>query len=48
MALADTVFDTANKIPLRVSIEGNVGCGKSTLIRHFKNFIDVDAKAVSI
>uniref|UniRef100_A0A1B6HCD5 Deoxynucleoside kinase domain-containing protein n=1 Tax=Homalodisca liturata TaxID=320908 RepID=A0A1B6HCD5_9HEMI len=30
--------------PLRVSIEGNVGCGKSTLINYFKNFPEVDSR----
>ncbi|PSN44844.1 Deoxynucleoside kinase [Blattella germanica] len=28
--------------PFRVSIEGNIGAGKSTLIKHFSNFPDVD------
>ncbi|XP_018897256.2 deoxynucleoside kinase isoform X2 [Bemisia tabaci] len=31
------------KRPFKVSIEGNVGCGKSTLIDYFKQFPEVDA-----
>lgn len=34
--------------PFRVAIEGNVGSGKSTLIKHFENFKDVEANPVSI
>jgi hypothetical protein len=33
--------------PFRVSIEGNIGAGKSTLITHFSSFPDVDAHVVS-
>jgi deoxyadenosine/deoxycytidine kinase len=33
--------------PFRVSIEGNIGAGKSTLITHFSCFPDVDAHQVS-
>ncbi|XP_050533310.1 deoxynucleoside kinase-like [Daktulosphaira vitifoliae] len=32
-----------NMKPFRVAIEGNVGSGKSTLIKYFKNFKDVEA-----
>ncbi|XP_075217087.1 thymidine kinase 2, mitochondrial-like isoform X2 [Lycorma delicatula] len=45
MALNSTALEISKNRPLRVSIEGNVGCGKSTLIRHFKSYIDVDAKS---
>jgi ABC-type transport system involved in cytochrome c biogenesis ATPase subunit len=31
----------------RVSVEGNIGAGKSTMIRHFAGFPDVDAHMVS-
>ncbi|XP_063218259.1 deoxynucleoside kinase-like [Bacillus rossius redtenbacheri] len=30
--------------PFRVSVEGNIGSGKSTLIKHFANFPDVDVQ----
>ncbi|XP_054269663.1 deoxynucleoside kinase-like isoform X1 [Macrosteles quadrilineatus] len=33
-----------SKRPLRVSIEGNIGCGKSTLINYFKKFSEVDSR----
>jgi deoxyadenosine/deoxycytidine kinase len=33
--------------PFRVSVEGNIGAGKSTLITHFSSFPDVDAHMVS-
>jgi ABC-type thiamine transport system ATPase subunit len=33
--------------PFRVSVEGNIGAGKSTLITHFSGFPDVDAYMVS-
>jgi hypothetical protein len=33
--------------PFRVSVEGNIGAGKSTLITHFSSFPDVDARMVS-
>lgn len=45
MSSAMSAFNCSSKRPLRVSIEGNVGCGKSTLINHFKDYQDVDAKA---
>lgn len=35
------------KKPFRVAIEGNVGSGKSTLIKYFENFNDVEANPVS-
>lgn len=34
------------KRPFRVSIEGNVGSGKSTLIKYFENFKEVEANPV--
>lgn len=42
-----TVYETGmshKKRPFRVSIEGNVGCGKSTLINYFKNLPGIEAK----
>lgn len=36
------------KKPFRVAIEGNVGSGKSTLIKYFEKFKNVDAHSVSI
>lgn len=36
-----------DKMSFKVSIEGNIGCGKSTLINHFKSFSEVDAHLVS-
>lgn len=36
------------KKPFRVAIEGNVGSGKSTLIKYFENFMDVEVYPVSI
>jgi hypothetical protein len=33
--------------PFHVSVEGNIGAGKSTLITHFSSFPDVDAHVVS-
>ncbi|XP_039276854.1 deoxynucleoside kinase isoform X1 [Nilaparvata lugens] len=45
-AMADLLNkETFASRPLRVSIEGNVGCGKSTLIKYFKNFDEIDAKS---
>nr|CAD7588264.1 unnamed protein product [Timema genevievae] len=40
-----TTDDVINnqKRPFRVSVEGNIGCGKSTLIRHFGQFPQVDS-----
>lgn len=35
------------KKPFRVAIEGNVGSGKSTLIKYFETFKNVDAHPVS-
>lgn len=35
------------KRPFRVAIEGNVGSGKSTLIKYFENFKDVETNPVS-
>nr|CAD7269520.1 unnamed protein product [Timema shepardi] len=37
--------DTVNnqKHPFRVSVEGNIGCGKSTFIKHFGQFPQVDS-----
>lgn len=35
------------KKPFRVAIEGNVGSGKSTLIKYFENFNNVEANPVS-
>lgn len=43
----DKLASGRKKWPLKVSIEGNIGCGKSTLINYFKNFPDVDARLVS-
>lgn len=36
------------KKPFRVAIEGNVGSGKSTLIKYFEHFKEVEANPVSI
>lgn len=36
------------KKPFRVAIEGNVGSGKSTLIKYFECFKDVETNPVSI
>lgn len=36
------------KKPFRVAIEGNVGSGKSTLIKYFEGFKDVETHPVSI
>lgn len=36
------------KKPFRVAIEGNVGSGKSTLIKYFENFKEVEVNPVSI
>jgi len=36
------------KKPFRVAIEGNVGSGKSTLIKYFDTFKNVEANPVSI
>jgi len=36
------------KKPFRVAIEGNVGSGKSTLIKYFENFKEVETNAVSL
>lgn len=35
------------KRPFRVSIEGNIGSGKSTCIKHFEKFDTVETHAVS-
>lgn len=43
----DKLASGRKKWPLKVSIEGNIGCGKSTLINYFKNFPEVDARLVS-
>lgn len=43
----DKLGSSRKKWPLKVSIEGNIGCGKSTLINYFKNFPEVDARLVS-
>jgi len=32
--------------PFRVSVEGNIGAGKSTFIKHFCTFPDVDIRMV--
>lgn len=34
------------KKPFRVAIEGNVGSGKSTLIKYFESFKEVEANPV--
>lgn len=36
------------KKPFRVAIEGNVGSGKSTLIKYFEKFKEVETNAVSL
>lgn len=36
------------KKPFRVAIEGNVGVGKSTLVKYFENRMDVEVNPVSI
>lgn len=38
----------ASRRPFRVSIEGNIGSGKSTCIKYFEKFPNVEAHAVSI
>lgn len=35
------------KKPFRVAVEGNVGSGKSTLIKYFETFKEVEANPVS-
>lgn len=35
------------KKPFRVAIEGNVGSGKSTFIKYFESFKDVETNPVS-
>lgn len=35
------------KKPFRVAIEGNVGSGKSTLIKYFEKFKEVETNPVS-
>lgn len=36
------------KYPFRVAIEGNVGAGKSTLMKYFEYFNEVDLNLVSV
>lgn len=36
------------KKPFRVAIEGNVGAGKSTLIKYFEHFNEVETNPVII
>lgn len=36
------------KKPFRVAIEGNVGCGKSTMIKYFESFKEVETNPVSL
>lgn len=36
-----------SKRPYRVSIEGNIGSGKSTCIKHFEKYNNVETHAVS-
>lgn len=36
------------KKPFRVAIEGNVGSGKSTMIKYFENFKEVETNPVSL
>jgi len=36
------------KKPFRVAVEGNVGSGKSTLIKYFEKFKEVETNPVSI
>jgi len=36
------------KKPFRVAIEGNVGSGKSTLIKYFEKFKEVETNPVSV
>lgn len=34
--------------PFRVAVEGNVGSGKSTLIKYFEKFKEVETNPVSV
>jgi len=36
------------KKPFRVAVEGNVGSGKSTLIKYFEKFKEVETNPVSV
>ncbi|XP_067008484.2 thymidine kinase 2, mitochondrial [Anabrus simplex] len=39
----DKILPAAVKMPFRVSVEGNIGCGKSTFIKYFAKYPEVDA-----
>lgn len=41
------VARAAKKRPFRVSIEGNIGSGKSTCIKYFEKYSNVETHAVS-
>lgn len=41
-----TNVKTPTERPFRVSIEGNIGAGKSTLIRHFQGMEGIETYAV--
>lgn len=43
-----TNVKTPSDRPFRVSIEGNIGAGKSTLIKYFKDFDGIETYAVSL
>lgn len=47
MKTVSTAARAAAKRPFRVSIEGNIGSGKSTCIKFFEKFKNVETHAVS-
>lgn len=46
--LKDVNYEPQEKQPFRVSIEGNIGAGKSTLIKFFENVEGVETYAVGL
>lgn len=40
-------INTPKNRPFRVSVEGNIGAGKSTLIKYFSNIPGIETYAVS-
>lgn len=46
MRTVGTAARLASKRPFRVSIEGNIGSGKSTCIKFFEKFRNVEAHPV--
>lgn len=43
-----TNVKTPTDRPFRVSVEGNIGAGKSTLIKYFQNFAGIETYPVSV